>query len=103
MGFLWMPHIHVVFIRTDLKSEMMAVNILNDTLYFLALQNRSGFETFLFLFKNIFMFLCQIRFPERLHHVKQTFQLFHTAAEFDVVFWPSHEARNIFLSAITLH
>lgn len=49
------------------------------------------------------MFLCQVRFPERLHHVKQTFQLFHTAAEFDVVFWPSHEARNIFLSAITLH
>lgn len=36
-----------------------------------------------------FYFVCQGIFPERLHHVKETFQPFHAAAEFNAVcFFP---------------
>lgn len=39
--------------------------------------------------RGYFYFVCQVGFPERLHHVKETFQPFHAAAEFNsVCFFP---------------
>lgn len=35
--------------------------------------------------RGYFNFVCQVRFPERLYNVKETFQPFHAAAEFNTV------------------
>jgi len=54
---------------------------------FLLMKERRGY----------FYFVCQVRLPETLHHVKETFQSFHVASEFNAVCffsWGQNECNN---------